>query len=97
MDRFLEGTCDLGSNRLEERGVEVLFDDRDESPGVKFNDADLLGIPIRVTISPRSLNKDSIEVKQRSEKDSQFLPLGEAAAKIEAMVSAAEAGPELSR
>jgi len=62
-------------NQLEAAGLEVLFDDRDESPGVKFNDADLLGIPIRVTISPRTLEKDSVEVKWRSEKEPQLVPL----------------------
>ncbi len=62
-------------NQLEAAGLEVLFDDRDESPGVKFNDADLLGIPIRATISPRTLEKDSVEVKWRSEKEPQLVPL----------------------
>ncbi len=56
-------------------GLEVLFDDREESPGVKFNDADLLGIPIRVTISRRTLEKNSVEVKRRAEKESQLMPL----------------------
>jgi prolyl-tRNA synthetase len=61
--------------RLEAEGLEVLFDDREESPGVKFNDADLLGIPIRLTVSPRTLEKDSIELKRRSEKESELVPL----------------------
>ncbi|MCL0046597.1 proline--tRNA ligase [Dehalococcoidales bacterium] len=60
---------------LKTKGFEVLFDDRKESPGVKFNDADLLGIPIRVTVSPRTLEKDSVEIKKRSEKESEFVPL----------------------
>ncbi len=58
-------------------GIEVLFDDRPESPGVKFNDADLLGIPIRVTVSPRTLKQDSVEVKKRSEKESQLVSLAD--------------------
>jgi len=53
---------------LEGEGIEVLFDDRKESPGVKFNDADLLGIPIRVTISPRTLEKATVEIKLRPKK-----------------------------
>ena len=61
--------------RLEAEGLEVLFDDREESPGVKFNDADLLGIPVRLTVSPRTLEKDSIELKRRSEKESELVPL----------------------
>ena len=60
---------------LEREGLEVLFDDRKESPGVKFNDADLLGIPLRVTISPRTLEKSSAEVKWRSKKGSQLVSL----------------------
>ena len=60
---------------FEAQGLEVLFDDRKESPGVKFNDADLLGIPIRVTISPRTLGENSVETKWRSEKESQLVPL----------------------
>ena len=60
---------------LEAQGLEVLFDDRKESPGVKFNDADLLGIPIRVTVSPRTLKTNSVEIKKRSEKESQIVAL----------------------
>ena len=60
---------------LTSQGLEMLFDDRDESPGVKFNDADLLGIPLRVTVSPRTMEKNSVEVKWRSEKESQLIPL----------------------
>jgi prolyl-tRNA synthetase len=71
---------------LMEKGLEVLYDDRTESPGVKFNDADLLGIPIRITVSPRSLEKQSVELKRRSEKEPQLLPLDTAAAKIEELV-----------
>ena len=53
----------------------MLYDDRAESPGVKFNDADLLGIPLRVVISPRTLKSGNVEIKWRSEKESQLLPL----------------------
>jgi prolyl-tRNA synthetase len=60
---------------LEAQGLEVLYDDRKESAGVKFNDADLLGIPIRVTISPRTLEKNSVEIKKRSEKEAELVPL----------------------
>ena len=67
---------------LEAEGLEVLFDDRDESPGVKFNDADLLGLPTRVTISPRTLEKNSVEIKWRSEKESQLVPLERIAARL---------------
>ena len=72
---------------LEAQGLEVLYDDRDESTGVKFNDADLLGIPLRVTISPRSLEKNSVELKWRSEKKAELVPIEEAVTKIKELIS----------
>lgn len=54
---------------LQAQGVEVLYDDRDESPGVKFNDADLIGVPLRITVSERSLTRGGVELKRRSEDD----------------------------
>jgi len=60
---------------LTKEKLETLFDDRNESPGVKFNDADLIGIPLRLTLSPRTLQSQSIEVKWRHEKQTQLLPL----------------------
>ena len=70
-------------SQLQERGVEVLYDDRDESPGVKFADADLLGMPLRVTVSPRTLEKDSVELKRRSESEQTLVPLAEAVARVQ--------------
>ncbi len=67
-------------------GVEVLLDDRDESPGVKFNDADLLGVPFRVVISPRTLKSGSVEAKQRTHSDSQLLPLEGIAGRLKQLV-----------
>ncbi|MCE5285105.1 MAG: proline--tRNA ligase, partial [Pelosinus sp.] len=46
-------------------GVEVVLDDRNERPGVKFKDADLIGYPLKITIGPKAVNEDSIEVKVR--------------------------------
>ncbi len=63
---------------LQSAGIEVLYDDRTESPGVKFNDADLLGIPLRVTISPRSLEKGCMEIKARTEKKAEMIATEEA-------------------
>jgi prolyl-tRNA synthetase len=71
---------------LQTHGLEVLFDDRQESPGVKFNDADLLGIPIRVTISPRTLEKNSVEIKKRSEKEAQLVPLEGIVARLKELI-----------
>ena len=61
--------------KLKKEDIEVLYDDRDESPGVKFNDADLLGIPLRLTLSPRTLENQSAEIRWRVEKQAEILPL----------------------
>ncbi|HSW58335.1 MAG TPA: proline--tRNA ligase [Dehalococcoidales bacterium] len=60
---------------LQKEGIEVLFDDRLESPGVKFNDADLIGIPFRVTVSPRTLEGNNVEFKRRTDKKAAVIPL----------------------
>ncbi len=72
---------------LREAGFEVLFDDREESPGVKFNDADLLGIPFRVTVSPRTLEKNGVEFKLRAKKESEIVPLGEIFGKLKEQIT----------
>ena len=72
---------------LEADGLEVLFDDREESPGVKFNDADLLGIPIRITLSPRTLENNSVELKWRSQKEYELVPLEGIAARLKGLIT----------
>jgi len=63
--------------QLQDAGFDVLYDDREEgSAGVKFNDADLLGMPVRVTVSPRSIENGGAEVKRRTEKDASIVALG---------------------
>jgi prolyl-tRNA synthetase len=59
---------------LLEKGIDVLLDDRDERPGIKFKDCDLIGIPLRVTIGERNLKEGLVEIKLRSEKESQKVP-----------------------
>jgi len=75
---------------LQDAGVEVLFDDRDESPGVKFNDADLIGNPIRLTVSQRSLQKNGVEFKRRDSQESHVFPLDEIIAKVKEEIIAME-------
>jgi len=60
-------------------GIDTLLDDRDERPGFKFNDADLLGIPIRVTVGAKGLKNGQVEIKLRSETETRFVPLDHAA------------------
>ncbi len=62
---------------LRQTGYEVLYDDRNASPGVKFNDADLIGVPWRVTIGARSLAQGNVEVKKRGESERHQVPVPE--------------------
>ncbi|MFA4917322.1 MAG: proline--tRNA ligase [Syntrophales bacterium] len=61
-----------------EKGIEVILDDRDERAGIKFKDADLIGIPLRVTIGPKRLAEGNIEIRVRKSGDTKVLPLQEA-------------------
>jgi len=63
---------------LSARGVEVLLDDRDERAGVKFKDADLIGIPLRITVGPKKLAEGRVELRIRRTGEVRMLPLGEA-------------------
>jgi prolyl-tRNA synthetase len=81
-------------NELAQAGWEVLFDDRVESPGVKFNDADLLGIPIRVTVSPRTLKQDSVEIKVRFEKKAEVVPLANLAGRLKELRASEKHGSQ---
>jgi prolyl-tRNA synthetase len=70
---------------LTARGVEVLWDDRDERPGVKFKDADLIGVPMRVTIGAKSLAAGNVEMKPRTEPDpkkAELVPVAGAAERL---------------
>jgi prolyl-tRNA synthetase len=60
---------------LEDAGISVLFDDRDERAGVKFNDADLIGCPLRVTIGEKALKEGMVELKPRKEKDNKLVQM----------------------
>jgi prolyl-tRNA synthetase len=68
--------------RLADAGVEILYDDRDESPGVKFTDAELMGMPTIVTISPRSLAAGGAEVTDRASGERSVVPVAEVEAKL---------------
>jgi len=72
---------------LQTAGIEVLYDDRQESPGVKFNDADLIGLPIRLTVSSRALQAGGVEFKRRDLSEKEIVPLDEAADKIKDEIS----------
>ncbi len=79
-------------NALAAAGVEVLWDDRDERAGVKFKDADLVGIPLRISIGKKGLAGGQAEWKLRGAKQVELVPLGEVARKAADAVKAALAG-----
>ena len=71
---------------LQKDGLEVLYDDRGESAGVKFNDADLLGLPVRLVVSPRTLRENAAEVKGRREERGRPVPMGDVAEAVRGML-----------
>ncbi|MFQ5554885.1 MAG: proline--tRNA ligase [Acidimicrobiia bacterium] len=68
-------------------GVDVILDDRDGRPGVKFTDAELVGIPYRITVGPRGLDEGIVELTTRRTGDTDTLPIGGAAAEVERLVA----------
>ena len=90
--------------RLVSAGIEVLYDDRRESLGTKFKDADLIGAPIRLTLTPRSLDRGGVEIKARRDIEGHVVPIEEAVSGVKRKLAdlkeelrerAARARPEL--
>jgi prolyl-tRNA synthetase len=78
-------------NQLRQRNIDVLIDDRGARPGVKFNDADLLGIPVRVTIGKKSIAAGNVEIKLRSESESKNVDIASAADEVVDIVDSLKA------
>lgn len=78
---------------LSEAGVEVVLDDRSERAGVKFKDADLLGIPLRITIGPRSLEEDRVELRSRDGQLEERVPIAGAVDRVQAWIQDAMPRP----
>lgn len=79
---------------LEKLGIEVLFDDRDERPGIKFKDNDLIGIPLRIVVGSKGLAEGNVELKIRSTGEVKSVPLAEVAATVKSFVDEALAHAE---
>ncbi len=86
-DKAIQGASDRLYQELEKRGLEVLLDDRDERPGVKFKDADLIGIPFRLTIGAKGLEKNAVELRWRRDGKTDEIPLGDAAQAIHSIIT----------
>jgi len=74
--------------KLSDHGVEVLIDDREESAGIKFKDADLMGIPLHVTVGPKTLKEGAVEIKLRKGGVSKKVKIEEVEREIEAILNA---------
>jgi prolyl-tRNA synthetase len=85
-DKAIQKVCDELYAALQERGVEIILDDRDERPGVKFKDADLVGIPLRVTVGAKGLEKGCVELRWRRDGRSEEVPIDKAADTLAALV-----------
>ncbi|MBR4171404.1 MAG: proline--tRNA ligase [Kiritimatiellae bacterium] len=85
-DDSVKAVVDMLERELESRGVEVIVDDREERPGVKFKDADLIGFPIRVVVGAKGLAKGGVEIKERTSKDFELVPAEGAVEAIEQKV-----------
>ena len=72
--------------KLQAAAVEVLIDDREERPGIKFKDADLIGIPLRLTVGAKSLERNCVEFKRRTDKAAEEIPLADVVERIAGLV-----------
>lgn len=81
-DKEVVKTAEETYKQLLDKNIDVLLDDRDLRGGIKFKDADLLGIPVRVTVGSKSVKEGNIEIKLRREPQSQKVPIKEAVNKI---------------
>ncbi len=82
----VKNRCESVYNEFLNAGIEVLYDDRDERPGLLFKDADLIGIPIRISISRKSIERGGLEVKLRREKESRIIPFENAVNEIKKLI-----------
>jgi len=91
-DKAIREAADQLYQELQHQGVEVLLDDRDERPGVKFKDADLVGIPFRVTIGAKGLEKGCIELRSRRDAKTDEIPIVDSAKKLYTILTQARQG-----
>ena len=73
-------------NSLQSADISIIFDDREERAGVKFNDADLIGCPVRVTVGEKGLKEGMVELKLRRDKENRLVPLNKIAEEIKSLI-----------
>jgi prolyl-tRNA synthetase len=74
---------------LSRDGLSVLIDDRDDSAGIKFKDADLLGMPVRITVSPRALEKGGVELRDRRTGETRVVEMGAVVSEVRGILARA--------
>jgi prolyl-tRNA synthetase len=87
-DAEVQRAADELYESLKTAGVEVLYDDRDERPGVKFKDADLIGFPVRIVVGAKALAKGGVEVSTRREKKAEVVPVAKVVEIVKATLAA---------
>jgi prolyl-tRNA synthetase len=87
-DAELVAVCDLLYQELTQAGLDVIYDDRDERPGVKFKDADLIGLPYRIAVGKKSLAEGSVELKRRGAADIQLVKIGAVPGRLRSLLDA---------
>ncbi len=88
LDETTLGIADGIYQELCDAGVDAMIDDRDERPGVKFNDAELVGIPYRVTVGPRGLAAGTVEINERASGITENVPVQDAVAHLVGQIEA---------
>ena len=89
-DPEVMGVSERLYEELEGEGVEVLFDDRDERAGVKFKDADLIGIPLRLTVGERNLKEGKVEIRKRRTKETVLVGIEETVQRVKELIRSEE-------
>ena len=85
-DAAVCAVVDTLERELQSRGIDVFVDDREERPGVKFKDADLIGCPVRVVVGAKGLAKGGVEIKLRTSKTNDLVPADQAVDKLTSLV-----------
>jgi len=83
---LLRSTAEQLYQGLLDKGVEVLYDDREETPGIKFKDADLIGIPLRMTLGEKNVKKGLLEIRKRKTGETLLVKKEDAVSKIKEMI-----------
>jgi prolyl-tRNA synthetase len=83
---LIKSTAEELYQELLDKGVEVLYDDREETPGIKFKDADLIGIPLRVTLGEKNVKKGLLEIRRRKTGETLLVKKEDAVSKIKEMI-----------